>query len=123
MVSQESRISWAPGYAMSQVLLLLLERYLPAQGETWLLTKMLRKSRCCTCRREDEEVLLEPCQSNDVWGSQTCSWLPMQWCQQQREERARGNLWSTLVLRAGAYLQQAVGPAEPTRAGGCAAWG
>lgn len=86
---------------MSQVLLLLLrlERHLPAQGETGLIAEMLKKSGCCTCWREDEEVLLEPRQGKDVSGSQR---LPLQWGQQHGEEPARGNLWSMLVLRAGA---------------------
>ena len=69
---------------MSQVL--LLERYLPAWGDTPLAAKTLKKSRCCMRRRVDEEVLLELCWSEDVWGSQTCSCLPVEHCQLQREE-------------------------------------
>lgn len=100
---------------MSQVLLLLLllERHLRAQGQTGLVAEMLKKSRCGTCRREDEEVLLEPRQGEDVSGSQR---LPLQWGQRHGEEPARGKLWSALVLRAGACR------ASSRRAGGQQSW-
>lgn len=60
-----------PRRAVSQAL--VPERSLPARGKSRLVAEMLKKSRCCTHRHEDEEVLLEPWWSNSIWGSQARS--------------------------------------------------
>lgn len=76
-------------------------------GEMWLVPEVLKKSRCCTCRCDDE-VLLEPCWSNDR--EPDVQPLPMQRCQQQGKEQAGGTLEHTCAPGLHSELERADRP-------------